>query len=304
MVDTAKIMGVCLLWLLAPLALASDRYDDLIHQQAGRTGMPAPLIKAMIRAESGFRHRATSPRGAMGLMQLMPATAARFGTDDAYDPAQNIRGGTNYLAWLYRHFGGDWIKVIAAYNAGEGAVAKYGGVPPYKETREYVNRVLRFYQQYRPPPPDTIASTKQPAAPAPPVLKTAKRTAGPPRAMAMAPSPDTPAAARPTPPAPVATRSTPPAPAPAQPVLTTTEKTVEPPRAMAMAPASARPAPAIPPDTVPVHPIRLATPVVPQRLEATPDGTVPPATIETRLLQAALQADSPIVWEPPPGYYP
>jgi soluble lytic murein transglycosylase-like protein len=99
-------------------------------------------VIAVVRHESGFDPEARSPAGARGLMQLMPATARRFGVDDPDDPAQNLRGGTRYLRWLLDRYQGDVRLALAGYHAGEGAVARHGGVPPYRETREYVRRVL------------------------------------------------------------------------------------------------------------------------------------------------------------------
>lgn len=99
------------------------------------------LIKAVILTESAGRQRAVSPKGAQGLMQLMPATAARFGVTNAFDPMQNMKGGAAYLRWLLDRYDGDVIKAVAAYNAGEGKVDRYGGIPPYRETRDYVRRV-------------------------------------------------------------------------------------------------------------------------------------------------------------------
>ena len=111
----------------------------------------AALVRAIIHAESAYRPDAVSPKGAQGLMQLMPATQARLEVPDAFDPAGNIDGGTRYLAWLLNRYGGDVELATAAYNAGEGAVDKYGGIPPYAETREYVRRVGILYRRYRQP---------------------------------------------------------------------------------------------------------------------------------------------------------
>jgi soluble lytic murein transglycosylase-like protein len=107
------------------------------------------LLRAIIHAESGFNPRALSYKGAQGLMQLMPATAFELGVGDAFDPAQNISGGARYLAILLHDYHGDVKLAAAAYNAGAGAVAKYGGVPPYAETEVYVKRVALLYQRYR-----------------------------------------------------------------------------------------------------------------------------------------------------------
>ena len=107
------------------------------------------LIKAIIANESGFNANATSNVGAQGLMQLMPGTAAGLGVTDAYDPAQNVAGGTKYIKGLLGKFNGDVRLAVAAYNAGPGAVEKYGGVPPYAETQNYVQNVLASYAKYR-----------------------------------------------------------------------------------------------------------------------------------------------------------
>lgn len=112
-------------------------------------GVDEALVRAVIHAESAFRKDAVSRVGAQGLMQLMPATAERFGVVDAFTPAQNIRGGTRYLAWLIKRFKGDTRLATAAYNAGEGAVDKYSGVPPYDETQRYVERVAILHERYR-----------------------------------------------------------------------------------------------------------------------------------------------------------
>ena len=117
-------------------------FQGLIRQAAARAGVDPTLVAAMVRHESAFDPAAVSRAGAQGLMQLMPATARRFGVDDPFDPGQNLRGGTTYLRWLLDRFGGDVRLAVAAYHAGEGAVARHGGIPPYPETREYVRRVL------------------------------------------------------------------------------------------------------------------------------------------------------------------
>jgi soluble lytic murein transglycosylase-like protein len=122
--------------------------DNLIRLNGNRYGVDPYLVYCVIRQESGFRTGATSPVGAMGLMQLMPGTAARYGVSNAYDPAQSIRGGTRYLADLLRLFGGRVDLALAGYNAGEGAVMKYGRrVPPYRETQNYVRTIGTRYAQ-------------------------------------------------------------------------------------------------------------------------------------------------------------
>ncbi|HEY0173979.1 MAG TPA: transglycosylase SLT domain-containing protein [Pyrinomonadaceae bacterium] len=122
--------------------------DNLIRFNGNRYGVDPYLIYCVIRQESGFRVGATSPVGAQGLMQLMPGTAARYGVANAYDPAQSIRGGTRYLADLLRLFRGRVDLALAGYNAGEGAVMKYGNrVPPYRETQNYVRTIGSRYAQ-------------------------------------------------------------------------------------------------------------------------------------------------------------
>lgn len=114
--------------------------DVLIDEAAAAHDVDADLVRAVIRVESGFRPRARSRKGAMGLMQLMPATARQYGVQDAYDPAQNIDAGVRHLRRLLDRY--DVRLALAAYNAGEGTVDRYGGIPPYKETRQYVEKVL------------------------------------------------------------------------------------------------------------------------------------------------------------------
>lgn len=134
-------------WDTVPLKLTA--YDDDIRAAVRLTGVNAALLRAIIHAESGFNPRALSYKGAQGLMQLMPGTAYELGVGDAFDPAENISGGARYLAMLLRGYHGDVRLAAAAYNAGAGAVAKYGGVPPYAETQVYVKRVALLYQRYR-----------------------------------------------------------------------------------------------------------------------------------------------------------
>jgi hypothetical protein len=117
-------------------------YESLVREHAQKHDLRPELVRAVIQVESGFNPRATSPKGAMGLMQLMPATARELGVLNAYDPAENIRGGTLYLRRLLDRYDGDERLALAAYNAGYGAVDRYGrDVPPYRETRDYVRRV-------------------------------------------------------------------------------------------------------------------------------------------------------------------
>lgn len=118
-------------------------YDDVIEDAAATHGVRADLVRAVIHVESGFNPRARSHKGAMGLMQLMPKTAADLGVDNPWDPVQNIRGGVAYLGSLIREFG-DEVLALAAYNAGPGAVNRYGQqVPPYRETQDYVRKITR-----------------------------------------------------------------------------------------------------------------------------------------------------------------
>ncbi|HET8900833.1 MAG TPA: lytic transglycosylase domain-containing protein [Holophagaceae bacterium] len=119
----------------------------MVDEIAAANGVDTYLARAIIQAESAFNYRARSHVGALGLMQLMPSTAERFGVLDPFDPRQNIMGGCKYLRWLTDYFKGDLSKVVAAYNAGEGAVQRYNGVPPFKETRAYVPKVLDLYQR-------------------------------------------------------------------------------------------------------------------------------------------------------------
>lgn len=119
----------------------SQAYDQLIEDHSVAQGVSPDLVRAVIHAESAFNPNARSPKGAMGLMQLMPGTAAEFGVTDAYNPAQNIRAGVAYLKRLLVKFAPRQELALAAYNAGPGAVLKYGAVPPYKETRNYVAKI-------------------------------------------------------------------------------------------------------------------------------------------------------------------
>ncbi len=106
------------------------------------------LVKAIIKAESNGERYAVSPKGAQGMMQLMPFTARRMNVSDPFDPIENIEGGVKYIKELLGTFGGNLVFAVAAYNAGPEAVKKYGGIPPYKETRTYVKRVMNYYRQY------------------------------------------------------------------------------------------------------------------------------------------------------------
>ncbi len=125
--------------------IAQQQGIEILRSTVGTEVSPA-LVLAVISVESAGRADAVSSAGAQGLMQLMPATAKRFGVQDSFQPSQNISGGVKYLNWLMEEFGNDPILVLAGYNAGEGAVRKHGGVPPYAETRDYVPKVLAAFQ--------------------------------------------------------------------------------------------------------------------------------------------------------------
>ncbi|MFZ1036417.1 MAG: transglycosylase SLT domain-containing protein [Smithella sp.] len=126
-----------------------NKYDDIINRAANKFGLDSALIKAIIKAESNFNHNAVSPVGAQGLMQLMPKTAYALSVDDSFHPEKNIEGGARYLRYLLKTYRGDLSLALAAYNAGEKAVAKYHyNIPPYRETQNYVRRVLSFYKSY------------------------------------------------------------------------------------------------------------------------------------------------------------
>ncbi len=122
-----------------------NAFDHIIQQAAQQHGVSEGLIKAVMHTESGFNVNARSPVGAQGLMQLMPATARRFNVSNAYDPHENIMAGAKYLAWLLKRFNGNTTLALAGYNAGEGNIAKYGGVPPFRETQDYIRRVTSRY---------------------------------------------------------------------------------------------------------------------------------------------------------------
>jgi len=118
-------------------------WGEVLYEAARRHGLNPALLEAVARAESAFDPRAVSPRGARGLMQLMPATGSRFGVSprELFDPEKNVDAGARYLAWLADRFDDDLPRVLAGYNAGEGTVDRFGGVPPYRETRDYVRRI-------------------------------------------------------------------------------------------------------------------------------------------------------------------
>jgi soluble lytic murein transglycosylase-like protein len=137
---------------LAPKASSAQTpadYDAFIREAANLYQIPEALVRAVIRVESNFDPRAISRANARGLMQLIPATAERMLVTDAFDARQNVLGGTRYLRVLANLFNGNLQLTLAAYNAGEGAVIRYRGIPPYEETQAYVTRVLEFYNLYR-----------------------------------------------------------------------------------------------------------------------------------------------------------
>ena len=121
------------------------QFRPLIDRISAEQRIDPNLVEAIIEVESSFNPRAVSSKNCKGLMQLHPDTARRFGVLDLFDPEQNIRGGAIYLRWLLDYFDEDLTKTIAAYNAGENAVQKYGGIPPYKETRSYLKKISRLY---------------------------------------------------------------------------------------------------------------------------------------------------------------
>lgn len=127
------------------LPASQPNYAPLIAKFADQYDLDEDLIKAIIRVESNYDAEAVSPKGCKGLMQLHPATARRFGVQDLFDPSQNIHGGAQYLHTLMDLFGHDLERVLAAYNAGENAVIRYQGVPPYRETQDYVRKVTALY---------------------------------------------------------------------------------------------------------------------------------------------------------------
>src|SRR5215213_4678535 len=165
---------------LGPYTTGDARVDAFIVESGVRNGVDPVLLYAQMHTESAFKRGAVSPKGASGLMQLMPGTARRFGVSNIFDPQQNIEGGARYMRYLLDYFGGDVSLALAGYNAGEGAVMKYGRrVPPYRETQEYVRRIGLRYSQISggtmaqaahtaaAPAPKAPTATPQTAPPAP-----------------------------------------------------------------------------------------------------------------------------------------
>jgi soluble lytic murein transglycosylase-like protein len=138
---------------LSPSRLAPHEgpqaFDAMIREAAGAYGVEYALVKAIVKAESGFNHKAVSPKGARGLMQLMPATAALRGVRDSFNARDNIEGGVRHLKWLLDRYAGNVPYAVAAYNAGNQRVEDAGGIPNIPETRQYLARVLRFRENYR-----------------------------------------------------------------------------------------------------------------------------------------------------------
>jgi hypothetical protein len=141
------------------------RFDEYIRQAAALYQIPEALVRAVIKVESDYDPRAVSYAGARGLMQLMPETAARMQVKDINDPRENIFGGVRYLRVLANMFNGDLDLSVAGYNAGEGAVMQYGGIPPYVQTRDYVVKVTKFYRRYKTIPDPLEASLAPPEPP-------------------------------------------------------------------------------------------------------------------------------------------
>jgi soluble lytic murein transglycosylase-like protein len=128
-------------------ATAPASFQETVDRLAGRHGLPPELLHSVIQVESNYNPYAVSSKGALGIMQLIPATARRFGVSDVFDPAENMEGGARYLQYLLALFNGDYPLALAAYNAGENAVAKYGAVPPYPETRTYLKLVAKRLEE-------------------------------------------------------------------------------------------------------------------------------------------------------------
>lgn len=155
--SVAPFLGLAVLIACSSCVFASTRashaekpYQRLIERTAERHGLDAGLFTALVEVESGRRADAVSPKGARGLAQLMPATARRFDVEDPHDPADNLEGAARYLTWLLERYEGDRTLALAAYNAGEGAVDRHGGVPNYRETRDFVHRVLARAEGWNP----------------------------------------------------------------------------------------------------------------------------------------------------------
>lgn len=149
--DFQKILEKTVQAEKAPAGQTASRSEinELIEEYSAKQGLDADFVKAVVRQESGFNPKATSKCGAMGLMQLMPATAKGLGVTNAYDAEQNIYGGTKYLKGLLDRFGNNKELALAAYNAGPNAVKKYNGIPPYAETQNYVKSIMKSYDKLK-----------------------------------------------------------------------------------------------------------------------------------------------------------
>jgi len=175
----ATVIGPRPVSFAAPAASAPaprpDGFDDAVERISASQSLPPQLVHSVIKVESNYNPLALSPKGAQGLMQLMPATARRFGVVNPFDPIDNIQGGARYLKYLLDLYNGDYRLALAAYNAGEGAVEKYGSVPPFPETRNYLIQVNQQIQKRfaaGPPPAESKPAEpkpvqQQPAGPAP-----------------------------------------------------------------------------------------------------------------------------------------
>lgn len=144
--DQRYAVGDLELWFEASQAIPETPFGELIYETSRRHEVNPMLVAAMVRAESAFDPRAVSPKGAMGLLQLMPATATRFGLDhnQVFDPEANLEAGVRYVRWLGEKFEGDLVLALAGYNAGEAMVVRHEGVPPFRETDNYIQRVVEF----------------------------------------------------------------------------------------------------------------------------------------------------------------
>jgi soluble lytic murein transglycosylase-like protein len=159
-------------------ARPSPRLNELIDQTAARHEVDPLLVRSVVAVESNFNPYAVSPKGAQGLMQLIPATARRFGVTNPFDPASNLEAGVRYLKYLKDLFQDERLA-LAAYNAGEGAVQRHNGIPPYAETRDYVEKVRRLYGASRQAAPAPPAAPQAPAEPETPVLRGLETVTGP-----------------------------------------------------------------------------------------------------------------------------
>jgi soluble lytic murein transglycosylase-like protein len=175
---TGRLVRTFVLDASAAQAKPTSELTSIIDRIAGEQGVELPLVHSVIRAESNYNPFALSPKGAQGIMQLIPSTAKRFGVSDTFNPEDNIAGGVRYLKFLLDYYEGDYTKTVAAYNAGEAAVDKYHGVPPFAETRNYVLRVGKNLKTEREQEAKAPASVTAEA----PALKASGETPAPIRA--------------------------------------------------------------------------------------------------------------------------